>query len=423
MIRGPRVVAAAAVACALVWAHLARAQTGSVCVDAGHGGHDPGAVGNGLEEADLNLEAALAFRDWMDLDTADTGGGGSWDVYMTRDTDVYVSLSGRCDYANSHGVDVFMSIHTNAGGGDGTETYAYASGTSADDQAHRVQEEVLDHLGTNDRGVKYASFTVLIDTSMPADLNEMAFIDTWSGNAELLSDPDNLDAVGLAHLHAIQRVFGLSPYTPGEAPDEPTATVVIVSYPASAEVGDELFVSVEYSTNLYELGERGFLAVTMTDADTWQALDEVVWDNGGAGVQGPSGEHEFRFVAPGGVSAVVFTAYLAPLGGGWGDRYDDDSTQGSPTTIGGGGDDDDDAADDDDAGDDDAADDDAGPPPPPLGTLELVDDGGCSGCAQTGASRAGGRLLALLALVLAVRRRTGRAPRGGDRRASLGPVS
>jgi N-acetylmuramoyl-L-alanine amidase len=379
------------------------AQTGSVCIDAGHGGHDPGAVGNGLYEDDLNLETALAFRDWLDLDTADTGGGGSWDVYMTRDTDVYVSLSGRCDYANSNGVDVFMCIHTNAGGGNGTETYAYTSGGSADTLAHRVQEEVLDHLGTYDRGVKYASFTVLTDTNMPADLAEMAFIDVWTGNAELLADPDNLDAVGLGHLHAAQRYFGLSAYTPGESPTEPTATVTISGYPSSAEVGENIVISVDYSTNLHELGERGFLAVSMTDADTWIVLDEVVWDNGGAGIQGPAGDHDFTFVAPSGSPSVYFTAYLSPLGGDWTDRYDDDSTQGDPTSIGGAGDDDDDDAADDD--DDAVDDDDDGNPPPPLGTLDVVEDDGCSGCSTSSNSRAGAVMLALVGLSLVGRRR------------------
>ncbi len=186
----------------------------SICIDPGHGGYDPGAVGNGLYEDQLNLTAALAFRDWLNLDSSDGGGGGSWAVYMTRDTDVYVSLSARSDYANSLGVDYFMCIHTNAGGGDGTETYSRYSGTNSDNLAHRVQEEVVSHLGTTDRGVKYASYSVLSNTSMPAELHEIAFIDTWAGNAQLLADPANLDEVGLAHLHAIQRHVGLSAYTP-----------------------------------------------------------------------------------------------------------------------------------------------------------------------------------------------------------------
>ncbi len=387
---GPRWWCLVAAAAALLAGPAAWAQTGSVCIDAGHGGDDPGAVGNGLNEKDLNLTAALAFRDWLALDTADGSSGGSWDVYMTRDTDVYVTLSGRCDYANSHGVDVFMSIHANAGGGNGTETYAYASGGSADDLAHEVQEEVLEHLGTNDRGVKYASFTVLTDTAMPADLNEMAFIDVWEGNAELLEDPDNLDAVGLGHLHAIQGYFGLSAYTPGDDPGGPTATVTFGDYPASAQVGDTLSVSVDYSTNLNELGERGYLEVMMLDADSWEELAQRTWDNEGDGIQGPAGSHEFSFVAPTGSDAVYFVTYLALLDDDWTDRLDDDSTQDDPTPIG------------------------AGPTPHmPDGLDDDEDDGGCSGCTHAGRIRAGQAGWVLLGLLLVARRQSvgGHRPR------------
>lgn len=307
----------------------------AVCIDPGHGGSDPGAVGNGLYEDQLNLEAALAFRDWAELDSADGNGGGRWEVHMTREADVEVSLSSRCDYANSLGVDWFMSIHTNAGGGDGTETYAYASGTTADDLAHNVQDEVLDHLGTRDRGVKYESFYVLVYTSMPADLAEMAFIDTWSGNAELLSDPANLDEVGLAHLHALQRQNGIAAYTPGEDtdPGEPSGRVWFDAWPAQADEGEPISVTVGYQTDLHAFGERGQLGLRMVDADQWSTLDEQIWDNGGLGIQGPEGDHGFELEAPSGVDEVIFVTWMSPLGSGWDDRFDDANTQTGPTSI------------------------------------------------------------------------------------------
>ena len=69
-----------------------RAQT--VCLDPGHGGHDPGAVGCGLEEAAVNLDTALRLRDQL--------AGAGYTVLMTRDTDVFVELVGRAEYANSN---------------------------------------------------------------------------------------------------------------------------------------------------------------------------------------------------------------------------------------------------------------------------------------------------------------------------------
>ncbi len=312
---------------------VAGAQT-TICIDPGHGGYDPGAVGNSLEEAELNLEAGLAFADWLDADTADAGGGGSWTVLMTRDTDVYVGLTERCDYANSNGADYFMSIHTNAGGGDGTETYAYASGTTADALAHEVQDELLAHLGTNDRGVKYASFTVLTNTSMPADLAEMAFIDTWAGNAELLSDPANLDEAGHAHLHAIQQMIGLPAYTPGGGPEpEPTGTVEITAWPYTVSPGVPFEITVAYETDLWEFGEVGQLIAEVKDFDTWDVLQQVVWDNGGAGIEGPAGSHVFNLETPPGPQDVYFMAFLTPVGGGWSDRYDHTSTFDDPSQV------------------------------------------------------------------------------------------
>jgi len=307
-----------------------------VVIDPGHGGHDPGATGNGMYESELNLEAGLAFQDWLELDNSDSSGGGQWDVYMTRESDTYVGLSSRCDYANSLGADFFMSIHTNAGGGDGTETYAYASGGTADSLAHDVQDEILDHLGTRDRGVKYESFYVLVNTSMPADLAEMAFIDTWSGNAELLSDPDNLDAVGLAHLHAIQVQTGLASYTPSDDtdPGEPTGRVWFDALPTTLDTGESFTVTVGYETDLHAFGMRAELGLRMVDAQSWNTLDELSWDNEGVGLQGPDGDHAFELQAPNSAREVVFITWMAPLGDGWDERYDDANTSASPTTVG-----------------------------------------------------------------------------------------
>ena len=110
----------------LVVAFVASATVGmgypKICIDAGHGGSDPGAVGYTTEKIH-NLDCALKYRNWLNLDTSDGGGGYAWSVIMTRSTDVYVSLSGRTSYANNNGADRFVCIHANAGGGYGSETF------------------------------------------------------------------------------------------------------------------------------------------------------------------------------------------------------------------------------------------------------------------------------------------------------------
>ncbi len=320
-------------------ASTARAETASIVIDPGHGGYDPGAVGNGLQEKDLVLTASLAFEDWLRADNGDGSGGGFWEVHTTRNTDSYVGLSGRCDYANGLGADYFMSIHANAGGGDGTETYAYASGTTAASLAEHVQDEVLDHLGTRDRGVKYASFTVLTNTSMPAELNEMAFIDVWASNAEIMADDANLDEVGLAHLHAIQDFEGLSPHTPGASSSggttgSPSGEVAITSYPNALVAGNAVEIEMSFQTDAADYGEAVELYLQVADYDSWAIIDSVTWDASGAGITSSAGTRTVEFTVPhGDIDSVYFLAAVKPLGGSWSDRHAHDSSFWDPTSV------------------------------------------------------------------------------------------
>ena len=78
--------------------------------------------------------------------------------------------------ANESGADLFIAIHFNAGGGTGTEAYVYP-GSSAAQYAARMSANVAAALGIRDRGLKTASFHVLRNTSMPALLLEVCFVD------------------------------------------------------------------------------------------------------------------------------------------------------------------------------------------------------------------------------------------------------
>ncbi len=190
--------------------------TKKVCLDAGHGGSDPGAVGYVVEK-DVNLDIVLRFRDLLTQDTANQGGGGSWQVFLTRDEDIYVSLEARVAYANNNQVDRFMSTHNNACGycgGNGTETYWYTQGSSqSQDLATRVQKQVVAHLGTKDRGVKQANFYVLKYTNMPAILLEGAFVD-HQGDAAKLADPAKRQEIARGQLHGLQIHFGYTEFDP-----------------------------------------------------------------------------------------------------------------------------------------------------------------------------------------------------------------
>ncbi|PKO20145.1 hypothetical protein CVU37_01405 [candidate division BRC1 bacterium HGW-BRC1-1] len=192
------------------------AVTAKICIDPGHGGSDPGAGGFGQSEATNVLNTSLKFKTWLDKDTNDAGGGGSWSVVMTRSTDVYVSLQGRCDVANNAGANRFMCIHNNAFNttANGTETFCSpTAGTTTQDLRNKVQDRMIQAWGRANRGVKTAAYYVLEHTAMNAELAELAFVDN-AGDSVYTGSATHQDTAAKYHLYAIQNHFGLTAYTP-----------------------------------------------------------------------------------------------------------------------------------------------------------------------------------------------------------------
>ncbi len=153
-----------------------RLETGSdkvVVIDAGHGGHDPGAQAFGFSEKDVILDVALIADEIME----DT----NIDVVLTRDGDYFVELEDRVKMAHDSNADAFVSVHANAFGQEhvhGTETYWNQNQRSAESRAlaESIQERLLAKLGTRDRGVKEADFYVIRNTQVPSVLVELGFI-------------------------------------------------------------------------------------------------------------------------------------------------------------------------------------------------------------------------------------------------------
>lgn len=191
----------------------------TIAIDAGHGGHDPGAIGKyGLKEKDVTLDVArrLAVLVKEKLDC---------NVIMTRDKDVFVGLEERPALAKTRGADLFVSVHVNAHrrrSARGIETYIqglqasdrdametaarenamstkrmselgseierFLADLKKDDKveesihlAHTVQTSLVDTIrpaqkSVVDLGVKRAFFYVLINTEMPSILAEVGFI-------------------------------------------------------------------------------------------------------------------------------------------------------------------------------------------------------------------------------------------------------
>jgi N-acetylmuramoyl-L-alanine amidase len=193
-----------------------------IVIDPGHGGHDPGATGQGITEAELVLDVALRLEKMLLR-------AQGVEVVLTRRNDDFVSLQARTAIANRESADLFLSIHANAsedGQARGIETYFlnFANNLSAAAVAARenaasgqgmaalpdfvkaialnnkldesrefatsVQRSMIERLRpanktVRDLGVKQAPFVVLIGAAMPSVLAEVSFI-TNPSEAKLL---------------------------------------------------------------------------------------------------------------------------------------------------------------------------------------------------------------------------------------------
>ncbi|MGQ9668822.1 MAG: N-acetylmuramoyl-L-alanine amidase [Desulfosoma sp.] len=184
-----------------------------IVIDPGHGGKDKGAIGpGGVYEKDITLAVAKELKKVLEKE-------GGYEVFLTRNTDRYLSLEERTAIANTKKADLFISIHTNAHEDSnlgGIETYflnfskdkesarlaALENATSAKhiSDLEAILNELLRHTKINessrlareihqgmmrgleahpnlrDLGVKQAPFYVLLGAQMPSVLIEACFI-------------------------------------------------------------------------------------------------------------------------------------------------------------------------------------------------------------------------------------------------------
>lgn len=238
----------------------------TLVIDAGHGGHDPGAVGKISKEKDINLEVALGFGGLVEKFCPDVK------VVYTRKTDVFVELNERAAIANRCKANLFISIHTNAAAksntvkGFSTYTLGMARASENLDVAKRenavityekdyrekyegfnpnspesyimfefmqdknmaqsvelaqyIQENVVRTAERENMGVHQAGFLVLRKTSMPSCLVELGFISTPE-EEEFLNTDDGCEemARGIFNAFAEYRSkYDRHIVTPFEAP-------------------------------------------------------------------------------------------------------------------------------------------------------------------------------------------------------------
>ncbi len=186
-----------------------------IAIDAGHGGSDPGAVGpTGLQEKAITLRVAKKVDSYLKSQGATT--------MLTRDSDVYISPSGRGTLANNWGAHTFVSVHFNAvtdRSVNGTEVlYHPTRNASNKTLAGKLQNRLIKSLGLRNRGIKERTNLGLLNiATMPTALTEPSFISNTYEEARL-KDAGYIDKIGRAHYLGILDYYGVAENTPPPPP-------------------------------------------------------------------------------------------------------------------------------------------------------------------------------------------------------------
>lgn len=231
----------------------------TVVLDAGHGGHDHGAIDNNAREKDINIGVANKLAELIAKKMKNVN------VVMTRDDDTFISLQERANIANRNHADLFVSIHTNSVDKSnanrskisGASVYVlgpqkeannlevaqrensvielesdykkkYSGFDPSSDESYIIfglsqkqslsqslkfaniaQKELVKTAGRADRGVKQAGFWVLWATSMPSVLVELDFICNPT-EAQFLTSSEGQDKLAQSLFNAIQTYFDKS---------------------------------------------------------------------------------------------------------------------------------------------------------------------------------------------------------------------
>ena len=175
-------------------------------LDAGHGGSDPGASGNGLMEKNLTLIIMQKVANYLD--------GSGIKVYVTRNSDTYPTNSSRAQSANAI-ADAMVSIHMNSGSAvaNGTEVlYKNHSNDTGSNLtslklAQLIQNSIVSATGNTNRGTKLRTDLLILNTTtVPAVIVETVFISN-PGDALKISQEDYQNKVAKAIADAIEEAF------------------------------------------------------------------------------------------------------------------------------------------------------------------------------------------------------------------------
>lgn len=239
-------------------------------IDPGHGGEDSGATGNGILEKDLVLDISRRIR-------ARLNSYQGIEVRMSRDADVFVPLSERARLANSWGADIFVSVHANAGGGTGFESFIWNGNVPQKTITNQrdIHQAVINEIGGVDRGRKRANFAVLRETRMPALLTENLFVD-HAADAERLKNSQFLDRLAEGHANGIATAYNLqSNGGSGGSPSPPAGTMRTVQSTLNGRYGFAIAVDNIYGPETKRALLRGLQTELNRQFNAGLAVDGI----------------------------------------------------------------------------------------------------------------------------------------------------
>lgn len=175
-----------------------------IYIDAGHGGTDGGATSGGVLEKDLTLQISKEIQSLLKLYK-------DVKIKMSRTGNQTRSLAYRTNEANKWGADLFVSVHINAGGGTGFESYIHNSlkdKSTTNKRRNIIHDEIMKKIKVKDRGKKKANFHVLRQSKMSSLLTENLFIDTTADRNKLKKKTFIKD-LAQGHVNGIVKVFNL----------------------------------------------------------------------------------------------------------------------------------------------------------------------------------------------------------------------
>lgn len=288
---------------------IASEKTWVIVIDAGHGGKDPGALGSVSKEKNINLAIALKTGEYLEQNMKNVK------VLYTRNSDVFVGLKERAEFANKNKADLFLSIHSNWISNKnikGTETWIM--GPAKDEQnlevaikenevirweddfstkyegfdpgspesyimftvmqntfkeqstwlASNIQNQFKNRAGRADLGVKQAGFWVLYMTSMPSVLIETGFI-TNTDEEKFLTSKEGQDYLASAifrasrdYINEVDKKSHISTFVETETAVD-TDSSVIQNLPADDEL--KFMIQITTSTKKKALTPENFKGI------------------------------------------------------------------------------------------------------------------------------------------------------------------